>query len=593
MSGPLESSVTLDEVISIARTKRVPLAPELAGYLALETCEAAVSHPGSIAARDVYISEEGSVAVVQRASSSDERPVDSVRMFLRELLAQTGSQTPALSAVCEDETIADLSQLARRIETALIPLNRGAGRRALARLARDVKRVALGVGRNASIPPTERGPRASAPSYSDVGEPRSVPPPPLSTSEPEIEPKTEMRRAAPSRPADTLEPSAPMAPDPSAPTPIAKEGMAPAPRRELPQLKASGDDVDELLARFEVSDSRSPREAARELRSLAGLEPTPAPPPVDSDGDVDALLDMAEPPSPEPPPPELPRAFPPPNDALPIIPRPPRTPTDGPLEAALPRTRTPGAPAASPAPERAVGKFERTAVPHKGMRGRDIVLLIVLFVMLGVAGALVVQLKPWESKAPPAPAGADAHADAGALAACRLRLDVTDVPDDAEVFVKVGRAPLDVDHMPVGVRLEFLATAEGYAPGRAVIPKDADWESTDGAAPRFELAVQLDAFHGSGHKAPPWPPGEPGSEVGGSGPPGTVHIVSTPRGADAWLLVGLGPMAQIDALPCTGDVDVLVGSPAGVEIINVPKSSFGAEAGPDRLSATVSAKQPK
>ena len=37
--GALDSSVTLDEVFAVVGSKRVPLAPELAGYLVLEIAE--------------------------------------------------------------------------------------------------------------------------------------------------------------------------------------------------------------------------------------------------------------------------------------------------------------------------------------------------------------------------------------------------------------------------------------------------------------------------------------------------------------------------------------------------------------------------
>jgi hypothetical protein len=36
MAGALESSITLEDVFAMVGNKRVPLAPELAGYLALE-----------------------------------------------------------------------------------------------------------------------------------------------------------------------------------------------------------------------------------------------------------------------------------------------------------------------------------------------------------------------------------------------------------------------------------------------------------------------------------------------------------------------------------------------------------------------------
>jgi len=38
-AGALDASVTLDEVFTVVVQKRVPLAPELAGYLVLEIAE--------------------------------------------------------------------------------------------------------------------------------------------------------------------------------------------------------------------------------------------------------------------------------------------------------------------------------------------------------------------------------------------------------------------------------------------------------------------------------------------------------------------------------------------------------------------------
>ena len=49
--------------------------------------------------------------------------------------------------------------------------------------------------------------------------------------------------------------------------------------------------------------------------------------------------------------------------------------------------------------------------------------------------------------------------------------------------------------------------------------------------------------------------------MGGKGPPGTVHIVSTPKGAEVWQLAGIGPEARIEQLRCDSDVDVLVAGP--------------------------------
>ena len=73
--------------------------------------------------------------------------------ILAKLLDASGSATPALTASARRKAGAGLPALVAELEAALIPVNRAAGRRALARLAREVKRVTLGVGRNASVPP--------------------------------------------------------------------------------------------------------------------------------------------------------------------------------------------------------------------------------------------------------------------------------------------------------------------------------------------------------------------------------------------------------------------------------------------------------
>src|SRR5207344_741005 len=101
----------------------------------------------------------------------------------------SGSQTPALGAAARRKPGAGLRALVEEIEAALIPVNRAAGRRALARLAREVKRVTLGVGRNA-LPSTSDAAqsmrRASSPSHVSLPavavQPREVGPSPSGPS---------------------------------------------------------------------------------------------------------------------------------------------------------------------------------------------------------------------------------------------------------------------------------------------------------------------------------------------------------------------------------------------------------------------------
>jgi hypothetical protein len=140
---------------------------------------------------------------------------------------------------------------------------------------------------------------------------------------------------------------------------------------------------------------------------------------------------------------------------------------------------------------------------------------------------------------------------------CKVALVLTEVPSNAEILLRMGQAPVDVERMPVGTRLELVATAEAHAPRRAVIAADATWDKGPDGKPRIEVPIQLDPSKAKPGALDPWPVAEPGSQVGGSGAPGTVHVVSNVRGAEIWLLAGLGPEARIEQLRCDADIDIL------------------------------------
>src|SRR5690606_18105549 len=146
--------------------KRVPLAPELAGYLTLEIADGTDAGSGDVDPKTVFISEEGTVALVRPKRDQPTGSAEaSVRKLLAKLLEASGSGTPALTAAARRKPGNGLPALVEELEAALIPVNRSAGRRALARLAREVKRVLLGVGRSASVPPVlkDQAQRSAAP----------------------------------------------------------------------------------------------------------------------------------------------------------------------------------------------------------------------------------------------------------------------------------------------------------------------------------------------------------------------------------------------------------------------------------------------
>jgi hypothetical protein len=147
---------------------------------------------------------------------------------------------------------------------------------------------------------------------------------------------------------------------------------------------------------------------------------------------------------------------------------------------------------------------------------------------------------------------------------CKVALVLTDVPANAEILLRMGQAPVDVERMPVGTRLELVGTAEGHAPRRAVVKADYQWDKGPDGKPRIEVPLQLDPSKAKPGVVDAWPLAEPGSQVGGSGPPGTVHVVSNVRGAEVWLLAGLGPEARIEQLRCENDIDILLAGPPGL-----------------------------
>ncbi|HEY2510980.1 MAG TPA: hypothetical protein VGI39_08995 [Polyangiaceae bacterium] len=614
----LESSITLEDVFVVVGAKRVPLAPELAGYLTLEIAEGAAQAAGEVDPRNVYIGEEGSVALVRprrEAPSGDTE--GSIRTILARLLEVSGAHTQALASAARRKPSTGIDGLVEELEAALIPVNRAAGRRALARLAREVKRVTLGVGRNAPLapgePPREHARRASSPAHASMRE----------------EPRASVREPEPPPPPPQMTPPPPAAqaargiPDPSElPTRELRRSAFSAPaggKTPPPPTTSSGgeDEVDHLLASFGVS-SRGEQAARNELKALVGLEPTPPPPgsahPGDSpaappahpshDSELESLLALSE----SAPPVARVATGAPPQAALAspptaISPRLATEPYSSSSRAAAPPA--PATPPAEPSPRMrpelpshnlaTSPSARRLAELQLPPRDRTPLIFAVLIVLAGVAAIVLLrpsilgghESAPSASASPVAPVPTTPPPPA-----CTHALVVQNAPTNAEILVRVGQAPVDVDHMPVGPRLEFVATAEGFAPKRATVPAGTSWDTGSDGKPRYEVAVQLDPSRARSPGAvDPWPPGEPGSEIGGKGAPGTVHLVTTPRGAEVWLLAGLGPEARIDQLPCNGDVEVLVAGPTSLrKRLRIPDREFVSSDGGSSRTATVSAK---
>ncbi len=134
-------SVTLSEVTRAARAHRAPLAGESAGYLILAIADQVVSAPRAVQCADVQLMEDGGLRVLAGLASSDAEAEHALRQALEALLLVASSGSAALTRASRRTSPVGLSGLVRELEAALIPVNRAAARRALARLNRETARA--------------------------------------------------------------------------------------------------------------------------------------------------------------------------------------------------------------------------------------------------------------------------------------------------------------------------------------------------------------------------------------------------------------------------------------------------------------------
>jgi hypothetical protein len=288
--------------------------------------------------------------------------------------------------------------------------------------------------------------------------------------------------------------------------------------------------VDELLQDFMSTTSRGERRVARDLRNIAGVEAsgrTPDPPPMTIGSSYDSPF----------------------QDAA----------GGADFYTNTPPPRAMHAQSVVPPPD-------EDPLARRSTR-RKVYAMFGLLSLLTLGTVTLLRLEPGvlsgrtadvvESEKRAAEVAAASIAARAAASNCRATLLVTDVPPGAEVLVRSGVAPVDVERVPSGARLEFVALVDGYAPRRAVVPQGSDWDLSAGK-PRFELAIQLEKSRAKAGMLESWPAAEPGSVVGGQGAAGTVHVVTSPRGAEVWMVAGGAPEAKLESLPCGAGLELLV-----------------------------------
>lgn len=152
---------TIEQLIGTMKERRVRIPSEIGAFIALEVCEALSDGPARVRAPDVRIADDGTISVfAPPGSATSEESARSVVGLLGGLLVAAGTGVPRVLVGLLEEGPAsgrwDLSSLRDDLEASLVPLNRAAARRVLARMLREARK-----------------PRSSAP----VRSPSEAPPP--------------------------------------------------------------------------------------------------------------------------------------------------------------------------------------------------------------------------------------------------------------------------------------------------------------------------------------------------------------------------------------------------------------------------------
>jgi hypothetical protein len=535
------------------RGDRLPF--EIGAFVALEACEGLLQESVKLGADDVRVTLEGSVVVAGSAERAepDEAARSLVSVLARLLVAAGPGVPPYLLQLVKEATTGqnprDLRHLHDAIEASLIPINRGASRRVLARLVRESDRPPAPevpqvnpreldaeldellrdpASRSlepaqAELPPQEdegpiteriRMPREVTQDADTATPPHSFPPP-----TPDLQPPPAAKPAA----AVAAIPEQPPQPGPEPITATirkwpGKEGASQPPRGSAPEPEGESVAVTESVT---DSVTESATEAAPVSEPASEPVSVPASAPVSEPASVSVSVPVT---------PRTEAASHPPRGEEPA------------LETA-PQPVTGSIPAPAPA-------YDRQSLPEplpQKRRGGWGVWLLAAALGLGayalvMTGTLDALLRPAAPVA--APSGV---------------IDVTVTPGDAQIFVFVGRGPAVASGLPVDGAHEFIVFDRGLRPSRAIVPEGAIWTTTERGS-LYELAVQAQAAAaptdavGFGN-----PTTKPASvEAGDSG---TIRIITNPQGAKVYRFIGVGPTAQIPAASIHEGQEILVYHP--------------------------------
>jgi len=139
--------VSVARVIDLCRERDVRLAYEIGAFVVFEACEAVLAQPRVVRAGDVWVSPDGATRVTHRPAADGAEAAAALAELLAAVLVVAGQEVPGMLMHLVDVPQARRLGLAGyrdELEAALVPLNRAAARRVLARQLRELTRLKAG-----------------------------------------------------------------------------------------------------------------------------------------------------------------------------------------------------------------------------------------------------------------------------------------------------------------------------------------------------------------------------------------------------------------------------------------------------------------
>ena len=147
--APVSAGLRVEQLIAALQRKAIPLPYEAAAFLVLEASERAAAEPVLLSPAELRISDTGELVMPPRASGPPPSTRDVCRglaNLLGELLVCSAQSVPPMLLRLVESSASDgpasAAQLRDELGATLVPLNRAAMRRVLARLVREAKRAA-------------------------------------------------------------------------------------------------------------------------------------------------------------------------------------------------------------------------------------------------------------------------------------------------------------------------------------------------------------------------------------------------------------------------------------------------------------------